>query len=378
MSERSAINLEIEYLRAVAVLLVIFAHLDALFPGLGLGQWTGVDLFFCISGYVISRSYQQVFDRSIAEGRWKTAALAFWIRRFFRLTPSAWFWLTVMVICSFIFNRPKLWFGTPQQALEAALSFLTFTTNFLHGTGNLHTCRFFWSLTLEDQFYLLFPIYLLIVRGHARWILFLVFIYLQSIPDRMLGTADHPSLLWTTRLDALMWGCLIYQLSCTAIYKKLEPVFLRPWPLALAVNILLIWCLITIPKGTFGPWIGYKIESEVALASAALVFLASFDRGYVLPLPAPARAVLTWIGSRSYALYLVHLPVFGILSESWYNWGPAYDPHIFYAVMIPILVPLLAELNFRLIETPLRQKGAQIAKQMMMRSSETRVAGGVA
>src|SRR4051812_45103239 len=102
---RHGINLEIEYLRAIAILLVGFAHLDVIIPHTGYGQWTGVDLFFCVSGYVISRSYEQFFDRSIGQGRWGLAALAFWVRRIFRLAPSAWFWLLFSVVCAWTFNR---------------------------------------------------------------------------------------------------------------------------------------------------------------------------------------------------------------------------------------------------------------------------------
>ena len=100
ISAKPGINLEIEYLRAIAVLLVVLAHADATFPRSGLGQWTGVDLFFCISGYVISRAFEPFFDKHIAEGRWWVAARAFWVRRIFRLAASAWLWLSVMVFCS--------------------------------------------------------------------------------------------------------------------------------------------------------------------------------------------------------------------------------------------------------------------------------------
>ena len=103
-SVKPGINLEIEYLRAVAVLLVVFVHVGVLFPRLGLGQWTGVDLFFCISGFVICRSYDQYFDDRIAEGRWWLAACAFWVRRIFRLAPSAWLWLAINVLCAWKFN----------------------------------------------------------------------------------------------------------------------------------------------------------------------------------------------------------------------------------------------------------------------------------
>jgi peptidoglycan/LPS O-acetylase OafA/YrhL len=76
--ERPGINLEIEYLRAVAVLLVVLVHAEIMFPATGIGQWTGADLFFCISGYVISRSFEPFFDKHIAEARWWVAARAFW------------------------------------------------------------------------------------------------------------------------------------------------------------------------------------------------------------------------------------------------------------------------------------------------------------
>jgi peptidoglycan/LPS O-acetylase OafA/YrhL len=119
ISVKLGINLEIEYLRAIAVLLVVLAHADAMFPSSGLGQWTGLDLFFCISGYVISRAFEPFFDKHIAEGRWSAAARAFWVRRIIRLAPSAWLWLSVMVFCSWTFNRSGQ-FATLTESLKAA------------------------------------------------------------------------------------------------------------------------------------------------------------------------------------------------------------------------------------------------------------------
>ena len=122
-SAHRRVNGEIECLRAVAILLVLCDHLPALFhwgpmvpPFYGADQdvirilsrftgWTGVDLFLCISGYVISLSFVALFDRNKAEGRAWAAIKAFWVRRFFRIIPSAWLWLSVMIICSLLFNQ---------------------------------------------------------------------------------------------------------------------------------------------------------------------------------------------------------------------------------------------------------------------------------
>jgi peptidoglycan/LPS O-acetylase OafA/YrhL len=370
ISIKPGINLEIEFLRAIAILMVIFLHLPVLFPGMNLGQWSGVDLFFCISGFVISRSFQQSFDRAVDEGRWKKAALAFWIRRLFRLAPSAWLWLAIMVTGAFVYNRAGR-FGPSDGSgsLESAFYFLTFSTNFAFASGIMKTNEFLWSLTLEDQFYFVFPFFLLLFRGNWRWATLLLLIAVQAIPDRLYRTGDIPSLLWATRLDALMWGCLIYQFSRTALYRKMAPTFFRFPVVALAVSGLLIWCLIVIPKGTLGPWLGYRVESQVALVSAALVFLASYDRGYALPLAGPFKTVFAWIGARSYGLYLIHLPVFGIFTETVLRYSPLFGEHIsqryFYAIGFAALLTLFAELNFRYVETPMRDWGKRIADRIL-------------
>jgi peptidoglycan/LPS O-acetylase OafA/YrhL len=366
---KPAINLEIEYLRAVAVLLVVLVHAPVLFPGLSLGQWTGVDLFFCISGYVISRSFQQSFNRAIEDGRWSSAALAFWVRRFFRLTPSAWLWLAINVFGAWAYNSSGSFLGTPEQNVRDALYFVGFIANFALASGAMHSNRFFWSLTLEDQFYLMFPFFLLLFRGHWRWVALLVLILLQAIPDRSLRSEEYPNYLWVTRLDALMWGCLIHQFSRSQAYAWFEPKILRYRPLAFVVSGALIYCLIEIPKDTFLSYLGDRRESQIALVSAGLVFLASFDRGYALPLPAFLKQVFAWIGSRSYAIYLIHIPLFGILGETWFRYSFLFGDHppdrrYFYALAFPLLLVAFAELNFRFVEAPLRHKGVALAKRI--------------
>jgi peptidoglycan/LPS O-acetylase OafA/YrhL len=362
MAAHHRINIEIEYLRAVAILLVIFAHLPVILPGWDFGQWTGVDLFFCISGYVISRSFEAEFDGAISEGRGFWTALAFWTRRLFRLAPSAWLWLSINVFCSWAYNFSGAFLGTPAQNLADAVSFLSFSTNFALAGGGMHSNRFFWSLTLEDQFYFLFPIFLLLVRSRWRWAVLILFIVLQAIPDRSLGTKLFPPYLWTTRLDALMWGCLIYQFSRSNLYWKLEPIFYRYRIIAPAISAVLIGCLIEIPKDAFEFVVGHKIESFVALTSAALVFLASFDRGYALPLPSFIGRIFAWIGARSYGLYLIHIPLMSMIGETQFRLG--ISSHVSAALAFFITLPIIAELNFRFVETPMRQVGSRLAQRM--------------
>jgi peptidoglycan/LPS O-acetylase OafA/YrhL len=167
-----------------------------------------------------------------------------------------------------------------------------------------------------------------------------------------------------------MWGCLIYRFSRSVLYWKLEPIFCRYRIVALAINVALFFCLIELPKGTFGPWIGYKVESQVALASAGLVFLASFDRGYIFPVPRFVQTVLAWMGARSYGIYLIHVAMFGVAQELWLRCLPFMgrdppDRRYFYGALLLVLIPIFAELNFRFVESPLRRKGTQLSKQIM-------------
>jgi peptidoglycan/LPS O-acetylase OafA/YrhL len=368
-SSTHGINLEIEYLRAVAILLVVMTHATSLFPAFRVGSWTGVDLFFCISGYVISRAFLPYFDLHIAEGRWWTAARAFWVRRAFRLVPAAWTWLAIMVFCSYAFNRSGH-FQPFADNLRTAGYFLTFTTNVMLPTGAVTSNGFLWSLTLEDQFYFVFPFLLLLVRGQWRWKLLLLLIFLQFLPNRSQLTNPLPSLLWTLRLDALMWGVLIFMFSRSEVYRLVEPTSFRKWYIALPVSVALIYALHEIPRGELGPWLGYHMESHVAVVSALLVFFASYQRGYVLPLFGWMQALLKWIGARSYGLYLIHPVVFNGASEVWFRTGGAgTERPLIYAAAIVAVTAALAELSFRLLETPMRKRGVRIASRILMKNA---------
>ena len=120
--------MDVEVLRAVAVLAVLFHHLpDNLFtdpvPSLArihewAQTWWGVDLFFAISGFVIARSLIPVLQGcTTGQERWQQVR-HFWLRRAFRLLPSAWLWLAVILLACVFFNRSGA-FGTLSANLQA-------------------------------------------------------------------------------------------------------------------------------------------------------------------------------------------------------------------------------------------------------------------
>lgn len=131
--------LDIELLRGLAALGVVFHHLHGnLFSGSpalldGINQrvqfWWGVDLFFAISGFVIARTLiPQLREAPTRQAFWEQARY-FWIRRAFRLLPSAWLWLALILACCLLLNRSGA-FGSLSANLAASLAGFLQIANF--------------------------------------------------------------------------------------------------------------------------------------------------------------------------------------------------------------------------------------------------------
>ena len=367
-------NLEIEYLRAVAIGMTLLCHLPSLLPQYDLlfssifnvfMPWTGVDLFFCISGYVVCRAYLNVFDEQREQGRFWIAAKAFWIRRIYRLLPTAWLWVLIPLVLSLAFNSSGV-FGSWYENLRSITAVLTFSGNIANQFGViLGPNSVYWSLALEEQFYFIFPLFLLFVTsGKRRVITLLILIALQFGLDRNMFGDARAAFASSIRLDAMMWGVLICIFSRSDLYRQFEPVFLKSNPLpALAITLLLIYLLGAIA----GQMIALPAAvGLIAIVSAILVFLASFNAGYIY-CPYWLSGALQWLGARSYGIYVIHLTAYRFSHEIWSRHaatnGASLDAGytLQLAITAFVLIAVLSEANYRLVEVPLRRKGALIA-----------------
>jgi peptidoglycan/LPS O-acetylase OafA/YrhL len=370
-------NLEIEALRGAAVLLTMVTHLPILLPYhrevfskifAVVMPSTGVDLFFCISGYVVSKAYIDLFDQQRAQGQFWTAVQAFWIRRVYRLLPSAWLWLVVGLLCSIFFNHSGI-FSSWFENLRSATAVMTFSGNFANQFGLLlHPNEVYWSLALEEQFYMLFPLFLFIVLPHWRWRLLLLMVAVQFFLDRNVFGSRSAALVAAFRLDSIMWGVLIFLFSRTLQYRQFEPVFLRNAKLStMLCNALLVYLLIAVPAQLIAVPVAMGM---VALITALLVFMASFAAGYIVHIPV-LTPFLIGLGARSYGVYLIHVVAYRLTFEGWSRYadsrGAALNPHDTVPMLLTalLLIVILAEFNFRVIEVPLRNRGTVLAKQRM-------------
>lgn len=371
-------NLEIEYLRGMAIGLTLLAHLMMLLPfykdffvslfnvyTLG----SGVDLFFCISGYVVSKSYLDYFDKHRQQGSYGLATFTFWLRRAYRLLPTAWLWVLIPLFFSIFYNQSNAfdsWFNN----LRSFTAVATFSGNLanLHGMV-LGPNSVYWSLALEEQFYFVFPLFLLLITS-PRWrvITLLLLIAAQFGLDRNMFAPAPAALLFSFRLDAMMWGILLFMFTRTPLYKQMEPMVLGTSLLKrLCVTLLLLYMLGAVAAQMSSTPIAYGL---IAIVSVIFVWLASYQKGYIFS-ASFLSPLLKWLGSRSYALYVIHVFAYHLSTEIWTRVATERGLTLAQGFTTELLVTsvgimlVCAELNYRLIEQPLRRRGSQIAQHKL-------------
>lgn len=359
---------DIQVLRAIAVIMVIIHHvyinlipwqspsLDRLSAYFG-GN-TGVDLFFVISGFVIARNFLPKLQSS---ERADFTLMEFWAKRFFRIIPLAWFWLLAIMLLSIFFNRSGA-FGSFRASLEGSLAAILQVANVrffdCYGHFECGPTTVYWSLSLEEQFYLILPV-LALLAGRKLPAVLALFVCSQLFIPWMMFPSNF-------RMTGIALGVLMACYVSSSTYRSLDPTLLAqaPW-LRRMLLIVLLGCL----AGITGH--GVHIVSErlsynlVALLSAVLVFIASFDRHYILR-AGKLKSLMVWIGDRSYALYLTHMPAFFATRELFHRTAPDLTNSpaamLVYLSCAFMLTIAFSEFSFRLIEVPLQRRGAQWLK----------------
>ncbi len=363
---------DIEVLRGLAVAGVILHHSDGnlltaphrLLDTLRhyLDYAVGVDLFFVISGFVIARALLPAVARCATGRDFVTTAGAFWIRRAWRLMPSAWLWLALILAASAWFNRAGL-FGSVQTNAWATLAGVLDFANVRFAQTFFH--RFYgasfawWSLSLEEQFYILLPLLAFLFGRRLTPVLLLLAVVQFPL---------QPHSVWPMvfRSEPILVGVLLAIWETTASYEALGRGIAR---LAAVPRAALVLALI-VTLGVLGErgLVPRFAIGLIALTSGALVFLAAQDRGLILGAGA-LRRLFVWVGARSYALYLIHVPAFFAAREIWFRLGPQ-TTEIPVALTALGLLLVGAELNWRLVEQPLRAHGARVANGFVKRRKE--------
>jgi peptidoglycan/LPS O-acetylase OafA/YrhL len=325
-------------LRALACLAVIGFHAQA--PGLGAG-WVGVDAFFVLSGFLITGLL--LAER---ESTHRIKLVRFWLRRAGRLYPA----LLVLVLAGIPFAR-QLGDQTHGYVLTATLALAYLTDLWLgSGMGTGGAFGLTWSLAIEEQFYVLWPLVLSLVRSRRAVLYFSVTVACCSFAA-MLTTAQHE--VWNrpeayflpqTRFWELLIGCA---LAATAHRLPTgRSACVAAWTGAAIASVPFLINDLGIRSGSRQQTMALEMVPTVA-ATALLIVGATGADTWV------SRALgwgpLVWIGRRSYGAYLYQVPVLLLLPHSPV---PLPSPVVFALAAATSLAA--AALSFRYVEEPVR------------------------
>ncbi len=377
-------NENIEILRAVAILLVLYVHCAVvlIFPS-ALYSWlahffdgnVGVDLFFVISGFVITRSLSNSFSSSNASRL--SVMISFWIKRIFRLLPAAFFWLLIVVL--YLLAIGELWDGH-RLHLRILIPIVASFANILNlyaGYCNANPtdafwCKInyfyghYWSLSFEEQFYIVFPFIFILFKKRL-----LIGLMVILIAAQFFWVRPYWTYAWFFRADGFCWGILLALLPVTRGNIPGIDRFLKNKTGVLILSFILVLLLpfsSTCVQG-FGSQAKTYGISLLATISAALIFLAVRSEKSFGIWP-PCRNLMLYIGSRSYSIYITHLIVFWIIRQLWSEiyGGMQFSDIQKMLVNIAIVVLSLAiiiavsEITYRIIELKFRLKGKELAK----------------
>lgn len=329
---------DIDGLRAIAVLSVVIYH-----TGLGWlpGGFVGVDIFFVISGYLITGIiYREVLAKDFSIGR-------FYVRRIRRILPA--FVAMLVAICltvSFVM--------LPAQAVDLGKSMIAasaFSTNLLFwqqsgyftGSAEIKPLLHTWSLSVEEQFYIFFPL-LMMWLGRIKKTLLLIILAGMSLFSLVLCEwfLRHDPTFAFYMLPTRAWELMIGSMLAVYLYQA-KPALNQRYIWFVLGLVLIFYSIMTLSPQVKFP----GLSALPACLGTALVIYAGAN--YCGKRPLLESSVSLFFGKISYSLYLWHWPVFAIFR--YYNIEHLATAQIVSALILSLL---LSVMSWRYIETPFR------------------------
>ena len=365
-------------LRALAVVAVMIYHANSDWLA---GGYLGVEVFFVISGYLITLLLIAEHERSGA-----IDLKGFWIRRFRRLLPALFLMMLLLSVWVSLFERDAL--GKLRGDVIAGSSYFSNWYQIWVGAGysagaDFAPLRHLWSLAVEEQFYVVWPLVMLAfvkfgsrgIAGVARWLFLgsvaitLIVAFLnhggpqqspELTPDAywMLGERpiSKPDALYLStfsRAGGLMLGSAFAMVWRPAAVMRgplrtKAKLFDGVAGLGVGVLALMCWTVSFDPAGGVDGFLfkgGLFVTGLATLAIIAAITHRGANTGRLLSLP-----LLLWIGTRSYGLYLYHWPIYQIIRNIAAN---KLRFHEFVLAMVATAI--ITELSYRYVETPIRK-----------------------
>ena len=352
----------IDSLRALAVLAVIIYHVDVNYLP---GGFLGVDLFFVLSGYLISSLIIKEFRKTGTVNLYN-----FYIRRARRLLPAVYFMITVGLVVMVLFNEVLL----RKSHLDAIFGYI-YSSNwwyifhkldYFDSFGAQSPFKHLWSLAIEEQFYMIFPLLFLLVNGKKKSkdgtyklnknFLYVVLglILVSLIAHILLFDINNISRIYfgtDTRAFSLLVGvvgAILYPME--RLHSKVTP---QQNIIYSVVSLVSIATLITVMVYTseYNTWL-YR-GGFLLVAILGLIVIISSGKQHTLMSKLLSFKPVVFIGKISYSLYLWHFPIL-VLTTPVSEIG---NPNIIFVILRVILTFVLATASYVFVETPIRKLG---------------------
>lgn len=341
----------VDGLRALAVLAVMLYHLN---PSLLPGGFVGVDVFFVISGFVVTASLAG-HDSETA----RSFLSRFYARRLARLVPAL---ATMLVVTTalYVLFVPRAWFNRAAETVGQAAFW-----GFSNWTLDRHVVDYFepgaefnpfthtWSLGVEEQFYLIAPLFLFMALGShlsmRRRRLAAAAIgalaILSFVACYWMGLAQGSRVVFyqiTFRFWELAAGVMLYLLGRHV--TTLNPLLARMHARSGWLGLALVLVSMSVPRPEAFPF----LRSTLAVIAAVLLIgLPSIERNDHLRKVLSSRVAL-WIGHRSYALYLWHWPIYVLA-----RWTAGLNVWPSNVIVVSLCFAAAA-ISYRVVENPMR------------------------
>ena len=337
---------EIDGLRAIAVLSVIIYHVEIFFKDYKIlpGGYIGVDIFFVISGYLIT---------SLILGEIKQkhsfSILNFYERRARRILPALFFIIAISIIFAWIYLTPSSFFQFSESMISSVFFFSNYFFYFeglIYNTeeGFLKPLLHTWSLSVEEQFYIFFPILLIFVNKYLRknFLIFFVILFFISFIVSVYTTANNSSLSFFSSLSRgweLLAGSLLAHHKVNN--KKIDN---NNNLFSLLGLILIFFSLFYFNNNTLHP----SFATLLPISGVVLIIFFSEPNNIVNKIL--SNIIFVKIGLISYSLYLWHFPILAFAR----NRGKYLSD--FDKIELLSLTIVLSIFSYFLIEKPFRKK----------------------
>jgi peptidoglycan/LPS O-acetylase OafA/YrhL len=341
-------------LRAIAVGLVLLYHAGLPFLP---GGFVGVDVFFVISGFLITGQLVNEIDRS---GR--ISLTGFYARRAKRILPAASVVLAATAAAVWLFASRERWEDIARDIVGSAIyvvnwRFADQAVDYLARDTDPSPVQHYWSLAVEEQFYLVWPLLIIVAiavarrigRRNVRPILWmgLVLVAVPSFAWSIVETAHSPASAFfvsTTRMWELAIGAGVALAAASFARIPRAAAIVLGW--AGLAAVVAAGLVVT----TSTRWPGYAAALPTFGAAAVIVAgAAAGARGPVAILGTPP---FRWVGDLSYSLYLWHWPMIVLATAHWGGLSLTRGLAVAAASVVP------AWLTFKLVENPLRYSRA--------------------